>query len=332
MSITRRALSALGKIAPIALTFGLLALFVAFARERLDLQRLLAYLANISPHHALAAFVCFNVGYAGAALRFWQIARKAGLPPMGRRSMLGLTQATYLASYLAPVGAVSDILRVAFLRFAMKAELLQSAAVVVYDRLLGMAGVAAVGLVFLPLQAGSDLPPAFLALQALGWTGILVCFAALGPIGRWLASRLGDRSATAQEIARTAHVQMSTLNDLAIQLAFALLAVGGFGGAIASLALSVAPSAAPLLFLSLAPLILVVQNLPFIYAGWGAREGAFIMLAGLIAGADVNALLALSIAVGAGLVVVALPGALLFLVFATRKLHLNWRDMRTVAG
>jgi len=70
--------------------------------------------------------------------------------------------------------------------------------------------------------------------------------------------------------------------------------------------------------LVIVPVVILVSSLPFSFAGWGLREGAmvFAMAWAGVAGADA---LALSIGLGALLIVVGLPGGVLWLLGSRRQ-------------
>jgi hypothetical protein len=68
------------------------------------------------------------------------------------------------------------------------------------------------------------------------------------------------------------------------------------------------------------PLALVLSFIPVSIAGWGVREGAMVGLFSLI-GADKTAVLMMSLLYGIMLIVVSLPGLVVFLQGRRRKSH-----------
>ena len=75
-------------------------------------------------------------------------------------------------------------------------------------------------------------------------------------------------------------------------------------------------------YFAIVPLALVLSIVPVSIAGWGVREGAMVGLFSLI-GADKTAVLMMSLLYGIMLIIVSLPGLVVFLRGRQRKNHKN---------
>jgi hypothetical protein len=72
-----------------------------------------------------------------------------------------------------------------------------------------------------------------------------------------------------------------------------------------------------LLLIAFTPVILFVNNLPFLYAGWGGRELITVVTLSQIGGMQADSALVLSVSYGLVMLVVALPGAVFWMVRPT---------------
>jgi uncharacterized membrane protein YbhN (UPF0104 family) len=70
--------------------------------------------------------------------------------------------------------------------------------------------------------------------------------------------------------------------------------------------------------LVLVPPVILVSLLPILFAGWGIREGTMIAMLGTVDVAPENAL-ALSVAFGFLMLILSLPGALVWFLSENRK-------------
>jgi uncharacterized membrane protein YbhN (UPF0104 family) len=67
------------------------------------------------------------------------------------------------------------------------------------------------------------------------------------------------------------------------------------------------------------PVIFIVTALPISVGGWGVQEGAYAFLFGTFAGMDPNQAVALSVLYKLSMVIVSIPGGLLFALGAARR-------------
>src|SRR5206468_3721227 len=99
--------------------------------------------------------------------------------------------------------------------------------------------------------------------------------------------------------------------DIVIFMLCSTLAVGGFSVAMVCVAAAMHLDALPLIF-TIAPTILLVQNIPLFYAGFGAREAMLLVMLGNAPGIDPNQVLGFSMLVGVMLFASAIPATLAF--------------------
>jgi len=309
----------------IAMMVFIAALVVWLTKSKFDSGAFLKHFSALSPLNAALALLAFAVGYAGAALRTWQIVRNEPFRDFTLLESLAITEAAFLVGYFAPIGGVSDITRAAYFAVGKKMPLVRGVLITAMDRALGLASIAIAGLVFLPLQFGTSAAPWLIGMQGLGWAALmaLILLAAISPR---LAARIAERVLVGRaphwheriESARRLIERQLSPQSIAIMLLSTALAMGGFSAGLFVLARALGVDNAMLLFAA-GPLILFVQNFPFVYSGWGAREAAFVLLARFVPGFDVNAMLAVSVLAGIGQFFAALPGALGFLAFLSPR-------------
>ncbi|MFY9314122.1 MAG: lysylphosphatidylglycerol synthase transmembrane domain-containing protein [Burkholderiales bacterium] len=192
--------------------------------------------------------------------------------------------------------------------------LAHSAKAVLVDRALGFFGMMALVLLSAPALYAAITDPrmwgGYLVLLGIGITATLVFFmlGRLGPIA-------GHRPKTLRRIAEfasiskylTAHPQKA-LKAFVLGLAvtsmnvLAIWAIGlGYGNGIGFLTTFAA-----------APVVFLISMVPISVAGWGLREGAFVVAFALF-GVSPEAALTVSVSFGAAVLLAYLPGAALFL-------------------
>lgn len=237
----------------------------------------------------------------------------------------GIGLMTMFAAVLAPVGLAADAARAGLLPLVLRIRPGTSALAVVHDRVLGLLGIAVVGLPLLALQSPLGVPFEAVAVQAAvfaamtaGAAVLQVAVPRIPERGRWLGLLLRFFESYRQ--------QLATLPRLLRQFALAVAGVLVMALLFWCLAWALGLSAATFpLLLAVTPGLYLAHSLPITYAGWGAREAAAVALLSPVAGIDPAEAVALSFAYGAVLTVAALPGAAV-------PLFLSWRRRGNEGG
>ncbi|MFZ2629216.1 MAG: lysylphosphatidylglycerol synthase transmembrane domain-containing protein [Rugosibacter sp.] len=185
--------------------------------------------------------------------------------------------------------------------------------------------VAGLGALLLLTLFACAANPALLPENLYRLIFLLVAAGLLGLLGGYVAGKHAwfkpyPRLAMVQLLADRMHQAVSAhrLQLLLSSLLVPVLALLGFFATGRALGL---PYDA-MTYFAIVPLTLVLSIVPVSIAGWGVREGAMVGLFSLI-GADKTAVLMMSLLYGIMLIVVSLPGLVVFLQGRHRKNHKN---------
>jgi hypothetical protein len=183
--------------------------------------------------------------------------------------------------------------------------------------------VAGLGALLLLTLFACATNPALLPENLYRLIFLLVAAGLLGLLGGYVAGKHAwfkpyPRLAMVQLLADRLHQAVSAhrLQLLVSSLLVPALALLGFFATGRALGL---PYDA-MTYFAIVPLALVLSIIPVSIAGWGVREGAMVGLFSLI-GADKTAVLMMSLLYGIMLIVVSLPGLVVFLQGRRRKSH-----------
>jgi hypothetical protein len=190
---------------------------------------------------------------------------------------------------------------------------------IVMDRIAGL------GALLLLTLLACAANPALLPENLYRLIFLLVAAGLLGLLGGYVAGKHAwfkpyPRLAMVQLLADRLHQAVSAhrWQLLASSLLVPVLALLGFFATGRALGL---PYGA-MTYFAIVPLALVLSIVPVSIAGWGVREGAMVGLFSLI-GADKTAVLMMSLLYGIMLIIVSLPGLVVFLQGRRRKNHKN---------
>lgn len=307
MSTVRTPPPAAMRAAKIALRFLVSASILALILRTIDLGRAGRVLENASAGWLLVALL-LQFGSTAVSVFRWQLVM--------RNLGFGQSPAFYWSSYFKamffnqglPTSVGGDALRV--LDVAARGFRRRDAlAAVVIDRLIGLAALLL--LAFAAHLVDPSLLPAPV-YRSIVWmlAAALAGFVALAFAGRlhWLRHR--PRLKLVVAVSNRLRQSLSAQRFLlcAASLLVPLLAMLGFFAAGRALGLRYDL----LTYFAIVPPALVLTVVPVSIAGWGVREGALVALFSLI-GADKTAVLMMSLAYGMMLVVVSLPGLVVFL-------------------
>jgi Lysylphosphatidylglycerol synthase TM region len=279
---------------------------------RIDLRAMLDILAAIHPVWATLAIGSIWLAFLGGALRYHAIlAHQADTAPALAR-IFNLICFTHLTAYATPFSALSDVARAGYARLRLEVDTRAAIESVIYDRVLALLGMAGIGLLCLLPQLALGVSVAVIAGQAALW------LAGIGAVGGLLL--LSERLVTSSRPSLAALGRsmrnffrlFDTAGAALRQLVYNFVGILGIGLTMAFLARGMGLGANMVLVFSFAPLVLFVQNLPVVYAGWGARETVVVLVLGPAGGIEPSSALALSVATGAALFLGAIPFSLLF--------------------
>lgn len=228
-------------------------------------------------------------------------------------SLLGITYLSLFLAHFIPVGPATDVVRMSCARFLYKWPTIRVFETVVYDRLLALLGLIITGTIALPLQISKGVDKSIWLPQAIIFVTILFSIFALSYAARFPQVR---RVPFAERIVNSIavfSVATLTLGNVIRHLLIAFAYSASYGLAIWVLARGMSLSLSVLEVLQFSSFILLAQNLPVFYAGWGIREVALLGTLGAAGMHSPAEGLAISVAIGATMFLATLPGALMWL-------------------
>jgi len=287
-------------------------LIIGYIAHTVDLSAAVRRAASQDlPLVALAGLILvLQVGLGGT--RWLIILRSLGAyPPVG--DTLKLFYVSIFFNSWVPGGIGGDVVR-AWLSYRRSIPAQTAITSVILDRVAALVAVATLVLV---------TTPAFLARVGFSMTMLVpIVISMVGLIGlvvaaqlerlpeRWLRFRLLRLLADLGRSVRRVFLRPSTLFPL---VGIAVLGQTALGVGTYVMAVSLSMNVSLLECVVLMQPVALVANLPITIGGWGVRESAMITLFGLI-GVPASASLLLSVQLGLLLLVMALPGGLLWLL------------------
>jgi hypothetical protein len=310
----------LRRFVPLALTIALLLAILYVFRGEIAVGRLSARLAAVNFAWLVASVPFFLVGFAGAALRFKFIVDRATGTAISFKYLFMLFNFSSVLGYLAPMSIAAEALRVGIIKKHLATTYAKSLRLVVIDKLLGFTGMASIALLFAPLNLMFGIDRILIAVEFGALVGCFLLVPVIAHGGYLLLRRLpglGPLSAVLGEDWQFIVDNFSGRRDLAFFIMCSLFAVGGFTMGTVLVAAAMHLDGLPTIFV-LSPTILLVQNVPLFYAGFGAREAILLLTLKNAFAADPNQVLGFSLLVGVMQFVSAIPGALGFIFRASR--------------
>jgi uncharacterized membrane protein YbhN (UPF0104 family) len=190
---------------------------------------------------------------------------------------------------------------------------------VILDRVAALVAVAVLVLLTAPsflARVGVSVPMLVpLVLSMVGLVGVVIAAQFERMPKRWLRFRPLRLLRELGTSVRLVFLRPSTLFPL---VAVAILGQTALGTATYAMAVGLGLNISFLECIVLMQPVALVANLPISIGGWGVRESAMITVFGLV-GVPASASLVLSIQLGLLLLVVALPGGLLWLAMKTDR-------------
>jgi uncharacterized protein (TIRG00374 family) len=263
------------------------------------------------PLVVVAGFILvLQVGLGG--MRWLFILRSLGATPPAW-DILKLFYVSIFFNSWAPGGIGGDVMR-AWLSYRSNISAKTAITSVILDRVAALVGVAVLVLLTAPSFLGNVgvsvtmLVPIVISMVGLVGIAIAAQFDRLPE--RWLRFRPLRLLHELGGSVRMVFLRPATVFPL---VGVAILGQTALGVATYAMAVSLSMNVSFLDCVVLMQPVALVANLPITVGGWGVRESAMIMLFGLV-GVPTSGSLVLSIQLGLLLLVVALPGGLLWLL------------------
>ncbi len=303
----------IGTAAPVILSLALLTALALGIYVKIDFAVVLNTWARFDFVWLAAAIVFVSLNFAIVTLRYQKlIGWMAGTsPPFG-----GIYRITYLATFVslgAPVAALGDVAKIAIIRLLVGLSVGDSVRSVIYDRTIGLLGIAAVGLCVLPGQWLAGIDSRLIALQSALLGGALLLVVLVLALCHHPALRNRQRLRFVFETARGFLSTLGRRARLLVQTALALAYMLIYTMVMWSLAAGMGLPVNVTTLAMFMPIVLLFNNLPFLYFGWGGREAAIIATIGMTGEISPSEAVALSVAYGLVYLAATLPGGILLL-------------------
>ena len=294
----------------LAITLGLL----AYLLSKVQIAPVVRQLRTMTPAAAVAAEALLLLQLALLAWR-WQLVNRIVEAPMRAGQVLRLTAIGHFFNQILPSGFAGDAAR-AWLAAREGVEPGPLVRAIVCDRVVGLLVLAVmVSLTFftLPDALAREVPArnAFAAVALLGVAATAALFLLGAPLAELLlrhrlTTPLGKLAADLHRVLFRARGRGMLVVVLAA--AVQILNVAAMQVCASGMGIALDPGAA----FVIVPAVMLVSLAPVTFAGWGLREGAMIVGLGL-AGVSASDALAVSVAFGLLLVVLGVPGGVLWL-------------------
>ena len=297
----------------VGLSLILLAGLFLFIAPQIERAVSLHMLASIAPWAVVAGVFFFWLNFAVSTERYRLILRNIAAYTPGFWPLYRLTFLSFFLAHFVAVGPAADVVRVGYGRFRLGLSTKVAIESVVYDRVWALVGIAALGLMSMPLQVARGVPDVLLLSQLALWLASLVGVFLI----TWGAcAQIIQRIPFLAVIARSVNGFLPAIvgkEGLFLQIALAFGYSITYGLVMWVLALGMGLDIGVLDVLQFSPLILLAQNLPFFYVGWGVRETVVIGTLGLSGAMSSEQALAVSVATGTVFFLASVPGAIVWL-------------------
>lgn len=265
---------------------------------------------------ALAA--AFLAPFAVLALRWWLLLRGHGFTVSYGRIFF-VTYAGIFFNNLLPGGVGGDLTK-AVLATAGEDRKAAIVGTVLLDRLIGLAVLIFLGAACLTPFAGTFQDRRIVWLVYGLAAGVVLGYAVYfnPPLRRLVGARLPFRSTLGQLdlVFRSAREKKGLMAATAgLSVASQVISILIIWGLARALGLQQTPLWQ---FFVFEPVIFIVTALPISVGGWGVQEGTYAVLFGTFGGMDPSSAVALSVLVKLSMLLVSVPGGVLFALGAAR--------------
>lgn len=300
----------------LAIIFSLALLAGLWGSGEIDgaLREAQSLLLTATPWSVGVAILLFWLNFAASTERYRLLLIHMKLPHPAFVPLFSLTFLSLFLAHFIPIGPAADAVRIGYARLAFKWPFAKAIESVVYDRMLALLGLTLTGILMLPLQILHGISRSIWLPQAVIYSGILAGVVILAIAARLpvVKRRFFFLSHITNSINGFSSVAF-TVGGVAMHMLLAIAYMGSFGVVIWVLAHGVNLSPDLFQILQFSAFILLAQNLPLFYMGWGGREVAFASTLGAAGILTPGQSLAVSVAVGAALFLAALPGAVMWM-------------------
>ncbi len=304
-----------------ALSLIVLAAVIGGLAYKADLGVLLQVWARMNPVWLLATVLAMGAAVFLATLRFQSIIREDASIEIGYRSLFRIQLIALFVAHGAPISAIGDLARAGLMKLRFNIGLTTSFRLVIYDRAIGLLVILVIGVVNTLVQVGLGIRDEVIVVQALLFGAGLVFFVTIAGFStvplqpRWetIKNLIGAIQGLGTLLRRR------RFRIFQLMVGFGLLLVTTIVFWLLSVGMRIEID--PLMIALLVPFIMLVNNLPFFYLGWGGREVAIIAAFGGAGGITEVEALAISIGFGSVFLLTSLPGGLLWLLRPSLRKH-----------
>lgn len=283
----------------------LLVLGGALAYRRINWHDVAAVWTNLDPKLLALAAVAYWLQYPVNSIRLQRVilwvTERVPSNALSLRLLFKLTCSSGFVAAAAPIGLAGDAAKIIALRLFGSLSITDAARCALFDRVVGVQWICAIGLVTLPFQRTAGIGQDIILPQLVIFAGLIAAVGVLLVLPSALALIGGN---LVGKIARVFAGYRSLLvpQRSAIQLVIALLNLALAGGTLYLLLLAAGSNIDIWLVAAFIPLLQLVNGLPFLYMGWGGREIAMASTLGAASSLTMNETLAISIAWGVMLI------------------------------
>ena len=293
----------------------LLVVLMSSAAYMIDIKTATTVLFTMEPAWLCAAFLLTTLTFLVNSYRFAVIARWM-LPQ--NTSYAVSVKITWLGGFLAlstPFAVLGDVARAGLMKMVMRVPVRRCIEIILFDRGFGLLTL----LLFLLLtslgcarfiQQQYWLLLAQVILPAAAVFGLVIVLVGSSFV-RWPDNRL---SGYVKFLLDDLSSMLKKPNNLLLQMFITLLNIVIYVASFIALSYAMHFSFDIVMLLLFCPLILIINNMPFFYMGWGGREAVLLMLVPIIAPTASNeVILAASMGCGAVFMLVSLMGGVYLL-------------------
>ena len=253
---------------------------------------------------------------------------RAGLGPIIRLQFIG----TFMNN-VVPLSVAADIARIGMFRMRFRLDFETCTRTILFDRIMGALGIIVAGILTFGVQAVLYVQPKSLETFQFVMVGCAVVFVLiLVALARW---RMELRWRALQLLWSWMSILGKHFHNpdfLVRQFLYALLYVGAVYLTLQCLSWGLSFNVPPLLLIAFTPVILFVNNLPFLYAGWGGRELITVVTLSHVGGLPAEKAFLLSVGFGVVMLIAALPGSVFWILRPTFRKDSHGAYQQSPAG
>lgn len=291
----------------------LLAVMFAILPQYIDIKQVSTALRPLSLVIVAAATVVMWLNFAVTTIRLRVVMRRLYDRPPGFISLFQLNLLSLFITHLSPVGAAADVARIGYARVRMNIPIRIAVESIVFDRILGLFGIVLLAILLMPIQWAIGVSAKVWIPQVVLW---IFCVLALTGLHVMARHQIIQRWRVVAEMGRSVQKFFSLFTlpgDYVIQGLLALGYSGTFSFLMWLLARAMGFTPDLIIFFAFGPLMLLAQNMPIFYVGWGAREAVALLTLGGSGVLEPAQALAVSVATGIIFLIASLPGSVVWL-------------------